>query len=292
MTLRYPLFLATALVTVASAADAQQSRDDLLDAMTRHVQICAEITDTSQRLACYDKMQNKVGDVQAPAPARTPTPLGTMPSQPPAPSASPPPPANLPPLPAYTGNSQVGSPTPLDPPPPSYSSGSQLGNPVPLTPPPLAVPGGGTATLGSTLGGPTSLAPPSNDPDRAFNPRDSSAGYRPSEGSMPRPQPPLRRSGPRPVPNYNQAMPLVSLGVSNLTYGESRYWQVTVTVTSNTTRSLDTQVRCNFLNGGRSVGEAYLGPVLIAAGEQISTELIGPPTTVFVDSTNCRVMSP
>ena len=27
----------------------------------------------------------------------------------------------------------------------------------------------------------------------------------------------------------------------------------------------------------------YLGPVLIAAGEQITTELIGPPTTAFVD---------
>ena len=80
---------------------------------------------------------------------------------------------------------------------------------------------------------------------------------------MPRPQPPLRRTGPRPVPNYNQAMPLVSLAASNLTYGESRYWQVTVTVTSNTTRSLDTQVKCSFLNAGRSVGEAYLGPVLM-----------------------------
>ena len=26
--------------------------------------------------------------------------------------------------------------------------------------------------------------------------------------------------------------------------------------------------------------------------EQVSTELIGPPTTAFVDSTNCRVMNP
>jgi hypothetical protein len=30
----------------------------------------------------------------------------------------------------------------------------------------------------------------------------------------------------------------------------------------------------------------------MAAGEQITTELIGPPTTAFVDSTNCRVVSP
>ncbi len=288
MTRRHPLFLAAALVTVAGVADAQQSRDDLLDAMTRHVQICAEITDSAQRLACYDKVQNKVGDVQAPAPARTPTPLGTMQPQPSHPPVSPPPP----PPPAYSGGTQFGNPTPLDSSPPSYAGGSQLGNPTPLAPPPLTVPGGGTATLGTTPGAPTPLGSPSNDPDRAFNPRDSAAGYRPPEGGMPRPQPPLRRTGPRPVPNYNQAMPLVSLTASNLTYGDSRYWQVTATVTSNTKRSLDTQVRCSFLNAGRSVGEAYLGPVLLAAGEQISTELIGPPTTTFVDSTNCRVVSP
>lgn len=291
MTLRYPLLLGATLVTLGSVAHGQQARpatrDDLLDAMTRHVQICAEITDSSQRLACYDKVQNKVGDVQPPAPARSPTPLGTMPSQP----AAPPPPMAPTPTqpPAYSGGSQLGNPTPLDP-PPAYGGGSQVGSPTPLNPPPLMVPGGGTATLGSGQGGPTPLGPPASDPDRAFNPRDSA--YRPPEVAAPRPQPPLRRTGPRPVPNYNQAMPLVSLGASNLTYGDSRYWQVTVTVTSNTARSLDVQVQCSFLNGGRSVGEAYLGPVLMAAGEQISTELIGPPTTAFVDSTNCRVLSP
>ncbi len=272
-------------------AHAQQPRprDDLLDAVTRHVQICAEISDSAQRLACYDKVQNKVGDVQPPPPARTPTPLGTMQSQ----TAAPPPPLNPPPLtspPAYIGSSnQLGNPTPLDP-PPAYGGGNEVGNPTPLSPPPLMVPGGGTATLGSTPSGPAPLWAPSNDPDRAFNPRASA--YRPPEAPAPRPQSTLRRTGPRPVPNYNQAVPLVTLGASNLTYGESRYWQVTVTVTSNTPRSLDTQVQCSFLNAGRSVGEAYLGPVLIAAGEQVSTELIGPPTTAFVDSTNCRVVSP
>ena len=87
-------------------------------------------------------------------------------------------------------------------------------------------------------------------------------------------------------------LPVVNLQVNNLTYGASRYWQVTVAVTSNVARTVDTQVKCSFLNGGRSVGDAYLGPVQLAAGEQVSTELIGPPTTTFVDSTNCRVLSP
>ena len=87
-------------------------------------------------------------------------------------------------------------------------------------------------------------------------------------------------------------MPVVTLAVSNLTYGASRYWQVTLTVTSNVARAIDTQVQCSFLNSGRSIGEAYFGPILLAAGEQASTDLIGPPTTAFVDSTSCRVMNP
>jgi hypothetical protein len=259
MTLRHSLLLGASLIMLATAAGAQQrppSREDLLDALTRHIQICSELTDGPARLACYDKLQTQVGDVQAPA--RTPTPL-----------ANNPPPA----------------PVPLPP-----SGGGQLG-PTPLAPPPLNVPGGGVATLGGS-GGTLPPAPPINDPDRAFNPRDATTAYQPPDGSMPRPQPAVRRTGPRPVPNYGSSMPVVTLAASDLTYGASRYWQVTITITSNVSRAIDTQVQCSFLNSGRSIGEAYFGPILLAGGEQVSTELIGPPTTAFVDSTSCRVMNP
>ena len=94
------------------------------------------------------------------------------------------------------------------------------------------------------------------------------------------------------VEAYGSSMPVVTLQASNLTYGPARYWQVTVSITSNVNRTIDTQVQCTFLNAGRSVGEAYFGPIQLAAGEQASTDLIGPPTTAFVDSTNCRVMNP
>ena len=77
---------------------------------------------------------------------------------------------------------------------------------------------------------------------------------------------------------------------SDLTYNAARYWQVTITLTSNTPRTLDTQVQCSFLNAGRSVGEAYFGPTAVAPGEQIVTDLIGPPTTAYVDSTTCRIV--
>ena len=251
----------------AGASQAQQrgqSRDDLLDALTRHIQICGEMTDTQTRLACYDRLQTQVGGV-APQAQPTPTPLQAQPA-----------------------------PTPLAPPPPPTAIGAAPGggssiSSAPLSPQPLGVPGGGTATLGGAGG----VNPPqggARDPDAAFDPR--TAGYRPPENIGVRPQSQMRRTGPRPVPNFSTPQPLVTLGATNLTYGDSRYWQVTVTLTSNTRNPINTQAECTFMNAGRPVSTDYLGPLMIQPGEQVTTELVGPPTTSYIDSTNCKVVSP
>jgi hypothetical protein len=260
-----PLLLGTALATIAAfgpAGHAQQrapsSRDDLLDALTRHIQICAEMSDSQARLSCYDRLQTQVGGVQPGPP--TPTPL----------------------RPGAPAQDNVQSPPAGGP--------SVAGQP--LTPPPLNVPGGGTATLGSgqIQSGGLPPGPPISNPDAAYDPRTATSPYRPPEGVMPKPQPVVRRTGARPLPNFSQPMPLFSLQASDLTYNSARYWQVTITLTSNTPRTLDTQVQCSFLNAGRSVGEAYFGPTAVAPGEQIVTDLIGPPTTAYVDSTTCRIV--
>jgi len=263
--LRQSLLLAVATVAFAGAGQAQTrgpSRDDLLDALTRHIQICGEITDTQQRLSCYDRLQTQVGGV-TPQAQPTPTPLQAAPANPP-----------MQPPPAPSAGSSISS-APLTPQAPS--------------PQPLAVPGGGVATLGGAP--PAAGAPPSyQDPNAAFDPR--SATYRPPETLGAKPQPQMRRTGPRPIPYSSTPQPLVTLGAANLTYGDSRYWQVTVTLTSNTQRALSTQAECTFMNGGRPVSSDYLGPVTIQPGEQITSELIGPPTTTYVDSTNCKILSP
>lgn len=266
---RYSLLLGVALTAVAGTGYAQsgRSREDLLDELTRHIQICSEITDGQQRLACYDKVQTHVGDIPASAPTAQPTPLASS-------------------RPAMT----TPAPQPLTPPPvasmPAPTTGGSSISGTPLQPPPLTVPGGGVATLGGQQAQPTPTAP---DPDRAFDP--STASSAPGV-MMPRPQPTVRRTGPRPVPSSSQGMPLVTLTASNLTYGPSRYWQVSISITSNTTKTVDAQIQCTFRNAGNSVGEGYFGPAPLAPGEQISTEVIGPPTTAYVDSVNCRALSP
>jgi hypothetical protein len=290
--LRQSLLLGVATVAFAGAGQAQQrgaSRDDLLDALTRHIQICGEQSDTQARLACYDRLQTQVDSGGGSAPAAppaaqlTPTPLQA------APPAST---NNYSGSNNYSGNSysnNSGGNSGGN----SYSGNSSGGSisSAPLTPQPLGVPGGGTATLGGNSGsGSYQPAPPAQDPDAAYDPR--TAGYRPPENAGPKPQPQLRRTGRRPIPPSSTPRPLVQLAASNLTYGDTRYWQVTVTLTSNTPNPVNAQAECTFMNAGRQVATDYLGPLMIQPGEQITTELIGPPTTSYVDSSNCRLVSP
>src|SRR5690349_20168874 len=89
--LRQSLLLGVAVTALAGTAAAQQrsgqSREDLLDALTRHIQICGEMADTQARLSCYDRLQTQVGGV-TPQSAPTPTPLQAAP--PPTITAPPP----------------------------------------------------------------------------------------------------------------------------------------------------------------------------------------------------------
>jgi hypothetical protein len=257
MMLRQSILLGAAALAFAGTGHAQQrGRDDLLDALTRHIQICGELTEQQAKLSCYDRLQTQIGGVQGAAPAAAPAPAPT--------------------------------PTPLQA-APAPSTGSSISS-APLTPQPLGVPGGGVATLGGSGTQPSPLGQ-TQDPNAAFDPRTAMQA-RPPEGLQPKPRPAVRRTGARPIPYSATPQPLVVLGASNLTYGDSRYWQVSVTLTSNTPRPIETQAQCTFMNAGRPIEDAYFGPVTIQPGEQISTELIGPPTTAYVDSTNCRVVSP
>ncbi len=263
MMLRQSIILGAATLAFAGAGHAQTrgpARDDLLDALTRHIQICGEMTATEARLACYDRLQTQVGGVQGSAPAQ------------PAPNTAPTP------TPLQAGGGVAPS------------TGSSI-SATPLTPQPLGIPGGGVATLGGGAQPPASPFGQPQDPNAAFDPR-SATQPRPPEGLQPKPRPAVRRTGTRPIPYAATPQPLVVLGAANLTYGDSRYWQVSITLTSNTPRPIETQAQCTFMNAGQPIEDVYFGPVTIQPGEQISTELIGPPTTAYVDSTNCRVVSP
>jgi chemotaxis protein histidine kinase CheA len=126
-------------------------------------------------------------------------------------------------------------------------------------------------------------------PAAANDSRNAAPVYRPPD-EMTKPQPTVRRTGPRPLPEATQPMPRLSLQASDLTYNPAGYWQVTATLISNTSRALDARVQCSFVSAGRPVGAAEFGPTSVAPGEQIRADLIGPPTTAHVDSTTCHLL--
>ena len=120
-------------------------------------------------------------------------------------------------------------------------------------------------------------------------PGNATPTNQPPDGTI-KPQLTVRRTGPRPLPKVTQPMPRFSLQASDLTYNPAGYWQVTVTLTSNTSRALGAQVQCSFLSAERSVREASFGPTAVAPGEQINADLVGPPMETHVDLTTCRVV--
>ena len=212
MMLRQSLLLAAATVAFAGAGQAQtrgQSRDDLLDALTRHIQICGEITDTQQRLSCYDRLQTQVGGVSAPTAAprrRHCRPLRAPPT------------ADVAAADHGIDDQQRAA----------HAAAARR-------------PGRRRRHPGRPRRRPCAAPPATQDPNAAFDPR--TATYRPPEALGPKPQPQMRRTGPRPIPYSSTPQPLVTLGATNLTYGDSRYWQVTVTLTSNTPKRASTPRR-------------------------------------------------
>jgi hypothetical protein len=130
---------------------------------------------------------------------------------------------------------------------------------------------------------------PTTSPAAANDSRNATPVYRPPD-EMTKPQPTVRRTGPKPLPEVTQPTPRLSLQASDLTHNPAGYWQVTATLISNTSRALDARVQCSFVSAGRQVGDAEFGPTSVAPGEQISADLIGPPTTAHVDSTTCHLV--
>lgn len=158
--------------------------------------------------------------------------------------------------------------------------------PAVMPPPAAAAP----APSGGYVGNVT--AP--DDPDRAFNPNDPNdqRGHVAADPYPPPPQPQPRRTGPGPLPADYQRMPIVTLNTSQFGYNEQRYWQVTVDVANNIPQLIDTEVGCTFTNAGRPVKETRFTATAVQPGEHVMTEVIGPPTTTYVDGVTCHVINP
>jgi len=187
---------------------------------------------------------------------------------------------------------QIGRSMGNNPPPGTPNAGPRADAPnLPNNPPLIGAPPGVQPGTGPGSGdgsfNPTPYA------DRAYNPNDPNDQRGAGADPYPPPQQPqVRRTGPQPLSARPGVLPVVGLTTSQFGYNDQRYWQITIDVVNNIGRLIDSEIQCTFTNAGRPAKESYFVATAVQPGEHVTTEVLGPPTTTYVDGVTCRVLSP
>lgn len=278
-----PAATALLIVSVAGGAFAQRGADrssELLDALARRLKICSEMTDSGQRLACYDRIETDVGSGATAAPAPVVPPVAAAPR----PIAPPP------------GTGPVSS-QPLPPPP--GTGQPQPGDARPLAPPPAAQPQVFRDPVTGRVYDPGKVGQPDDKPvppeDRAFDPRAQGRGTPPGSGPAAQRQIEARTRVIGTVPKVSgpgSNVPLVALEIPSLQIGPQGRWVLQMNLANNSGQPFDASVACSFRNGDRSVDEVLVSLRGVRGGDKVTTEVTGPAAQVYVDNAPCTVRSP
>lgn len=289
--LTLPTATALAVLCLAGTASAQRGADrssELLDTLARRLKICSEMTDTAQRLRCYDRIESDVGSGA---------------------SAAPPPPAAAPPItaaPRPLGPPPGAGPVSSQPlPPPPGTAAPQPGDPRPLAPPPpgaVAEPQTFRDPVTGRVYDPGNVGQPADKPvppeDRAFDPRAQGRG---TIGAPPGSGPAAprmveastrvigtvpRTSGP------GTNVPLVALEIPSLRVGPQGRWILQMNLANNSGQTFDASIACSFRNGDRAVDDLVVSLRGVRGGDKVTTDVVGPPAQVYVDNAPCTVRSP
>jgi hypothetical protein len=252
--------IALAALGAGSAAAQPQSLDrssDMLDAMTRRLKLCAEIADSAQRLACYDRVESGGAPAAgAPVPRAQPaaTPRGAPPSVTSAPVTSQPvaPPPGAPmPDPAKVGKDDK----PVPPEDRAFDPRQQGGR------------------QGTSIGAAPGVVLPSQGPSVV--------------------EPQWRRIGAVPMSSVpGSQVPVVTLELPGLRPGPDYRWQLSMALANNTPRTFDVTIACAFNNGDRRVSDLTVILRSVRGGEKVGADVAGPPTSQFVDNAPCHIVSP
>lgn len=278
-----PAATAFLLVGVAGGAFAQRGADrssELLDALARRLKICSEMTDSGQRLACYDRIETDVGSGAAAGPAPVVPPVGAAPR----PIAAPP---------------GAGPVTAQPLPPPPGTGQPQPGDARPLTPPPPAQPQVFRDPATGRVYDPAKVGQPDDKPvppeDRAFDPRAQGRGTAVGSGPVAQRQIEARTRVIGTVPKVSgpgSNVPLVALEIPSLQIGPQGRWVLQMNLANNSGQPFDASVACSFRNGDRSVDEVLVSLRGVRGGDKVTTEVTGPAAQVYVDNAPCIVRSP
>jgi len=125
--------------------------------------------------------------------------------------------------------------------------------------------------------------------DRAFDPGTQQVAPQ----DLGQVAPPLRWIGRVPITAVpGSVVPIVTLDVPSLRPVAGGRWELALQLANNSPREIDVRIQCSFRNGYRRVADVVVLMPGVRAGEQVATEVSGPPVTSFVDNVPCEVLSP
>ena len=128
---------------------------------------------------------------------------------------------------------------------------------------------------------------PPTPADRAFDPQGQASVAR--DGAIQAPN--LQIVGSVPIP-AGPNVPIAVIDTAELSVTPGQRWQVTLIVANNSGGMIAPVIDCTFLNSGNPVQNARANLPTVSGGQRVGLVIYGPPSDLFVDRSECRLVSP
>lgn len=137
-------------------------------------------------------------------------------------------------------------------------------------------------TVGS--GKTTDLSTPA---DRAFDPKAQTSNV---PGTVIQ-APSIRVLGSVPI-TAGPTVPIAVIDDASLSVIPEQRWQVTLYLNNNSAGVINPVIDCHFTNGGNMVENTRASLPPVAGGQRVGLVIYGPASNLFVDRSECRLVSP
>jgi hypothetical protein len=128
---------------------------------------------------------------------------------------------------------------------------------------------------------------PNTPADRAFNPQTQTTV---ANGPVVQ-TPAVTIVGTVPI-TAGPTVPIAIIDDASLTAIPSQRWQVVLYLNNNSAATINPIIECRFTNSGNSVQDVRANLPPVGAGQRVGLVVYGPPTNLFVDRAECRLVSP
>ena len=128
---------------------------------------------------------------------------------------------------------------------------------------------------------------PPTPADRAFDPQGQASVAR--DGGVQAPS--LQIVGSVPI-TAGPTVPIAVIDDAALSVIPAQRWQITLHLNNNSAGVINPVIDCTFLNGGNPVQNARANLPPVGAGQRVGLVIYGPPSNLFVDRSECRLVSP